>query len=244
MTYNKTRSRIQERREQRRRKGWVQSMFLIGIGAALMVGLLILLTIIPSAAETETSKIDWSQLTQETVRSDNGGIGFAVGDPDAPVTMVEYSDFSCRHCRDLSTVVHRLIDTYVRQGNLRIIYKPIGFINPDYSRPAAKAAICAGEQGMFWQMHDAIWSMSSPAQYTRTLLLDRAKSIGLDGQQFIACFDSSETDNEVDAVIAEAGELGINSTPTIFINGEPFPYRGLDEAYGDLSAKIDELLGG
>lgn len=242
MAKSTTRSRIQERQNKRRKKAQTQLIIVVAVGALAVVGLLIALTSRPASTAVAISEFDFEGLTQETMRT-NGGLGFAVGNPDAPVTLVEYSDFSCPHCYDLNGIIHQLIDTYGRDGDLRIVFKPIGFVNPDYSRPAAQAAICAGQQGRFWQMHDQIWMLyeqSSPRAYTNSLLTARAAEIGLDTDEFASCFNAAGA--EVDAILAEANRLGINSTPTIFINDSPAVYRGADTGFADLSAAIEAEL--
>ena len=102
-------------------------------------------------------------------------LAFAIGNPEARVTVVEYSDFSCPHCNDLSPAIERLIQEYVREGDVRVIYKPVVFVYPERSVPAGlAAAVCAAEQDKFWEMHDAIWEISSSVvgadAYTQELL--------------------------------------------------------------------------
>ncbi len=242
MANSTTRSRIQERQNKRRKKSQTRLIIVVAVGALVVVGLLIALTSRPPSTATAVSDIDFNGLTQESVRT-NGALGFAVGDPDAPVTLVEYSDFSCPHCYELSGVIHRLIDAYGSSGELRVVFKPIAFVNPPYSRPAAQAAICAGQQGQFWQMHDQIWMMyeqGGPGAYSNSLLSARAAEIGLDTGEFNKCFRTAG--GEVDAVLAEANQLGIGGTPTVYINDQLFAYRGADTAFADLSAAIEAEL--
>ena len=163
--------------------------------------------------------------------------------PNALVTLVEYSDFSCSHCYELSSVVHQLIEVYGTSGELRVVYKPIAFVNPATSIPAAQTAICAGQQGQFWQMHDEIWKLYEQGgigAYTNSLLSARAAEIGLDTNEFNKCYNSVGA--EIDAVLVEANQLGISGTPTIYLNDKPFAYRGADTAFADLSAAIEAEL--
>jgi len=166
--------------------------------------------------------ISYEDLTQEIDRS--GAVGIAIGDADAPVTLVEYSDFSCPHCFNLYPVIGQLIEDYAAHGNLRVVLKPISFVNPTYSEPAARAAVCAGEQGKGWDMVDQIWNIGSslgPYAYEQEIFEGRVGDLGLDVDAFSDCFTSPDTAADVQAVIDEAMELGINGVPALFVNEKP-----------------------
>ncbi len=245
MARRSSRNRIEERRSQRQRRSR-RTFLIVGVLVAAIgvVGIVIALTG-PGRGAVAAVDTNYEGLTQEVDRTGEGP-GFAIGDPNAPVTLIEYSDFSCPHCHDLTGAIHQLIDEYVTAGDLRVVYKPISFVNPPYSRPAAQAAICAGEQGKFWEMHDQIWALydsTGPGAYTQRQLAASAEAIGLDGNEFRSCFVSSDTSSQVDAVLAEAQVRGINGTPTLYINGQQVGYRGADTAYADLKAAIEAELG-
>jgi protein-disulfide isomerase len=232
-------------RTQKRRQAQTRLIIIVTIGALLLFGGLVLLSLLPGNTDPISAAADYTGLQQEVIRTDTG-LGFAIGDPDAPVTLVDYSDFSCPHCNELAGIIHQLINDYVRSGDLRVIYKPISFVNPPYSGPAAQAAICAGEQGKFWEMHDLIWSLyesAGPGGYTQRALVARAETLDLDIDAFRACYTSSETSRAVTDVLLEAQEKGITATPTLFVNGEEVVYRGADYAYADLAAAIRTNLG-
>jgi len=145
-------------------------------------------------------------------------VGIAIGDADAPVTLLEYSDFSCSHCETLSPAIAELIDKYAADGRLRVVYKPVSFVNPTYSEPAAQAAICAAEQGKGWQMIEHIWGLSSPAAYTLPNFSTIDTSVELDTDLFEQCYNASDTKQAVKAVVSEALGKGINGTPALFVN--------------------------
>lgn len=229
---------VQEKRAQRRRQTRLWLIGGIALGAVLITGLLILLSL-PDATES----FSYEGLEQSIV--DSGAVGFAVGSPDAPVTLTEYSDFSCTHCHDLTASIHRLIDEYGRDGRLRVIFKPISFVRPPASTEAAKAAVCAAQQGQFWQMHDEIWRMyerGGPSSYTQGSLSAAARDVGLDAAEFAACYDSEQTQASVDGVLAEAQAMGINGTPSLLVNGEMIAYTGAEAIYETLKEAIDTAL--
>ena len=151
MTNTRLRQRAHSKRQrkQRSRMGWwIGGM---SVGAVAVAGLMIAISQ-PGAVPLEP--LDYEGISQTIDQT--GAVGFALGKADSPVTLVEYSDFSCPHCYALAPTIHRLIREYVRDGRLRIVYKPISFVSPPASTLAAQAAVCAGNAGRFWQMHDGI----------------------------------------------------------------------------------------
>jgi protein-disulfide isomerase len=141
----------------------------------------------------------------------------SMGPIDAPVVIVEFSDFSCGYCQrwHLETF-QRLMDAY--PGQIRFVYRdfPILF---EESFNAAVAAQCAHEQGAFWGFHEALFTRTE-AKGLETYLLF-AQELGLDIQKFQGCMDSGQAANEVISDARFASSLGIGGTPTFFINGIP-----------------------
>lgn len=238
-----TKRRIAEHRTERRRQTPILALIGVGIVAVVIAGILILLSTQPKAADIQSN---YDGLPQETIQIGQSE-SFALGDPNAPATLTEYADFSCPHCRDLVPEIHKLIESHVRTGKVRFVYVPVSFVAPEYSVPAAKAAICAGQQGEFWQMHDEIWNLSnssSPTAFTETLLTARARKLGLNIEQFSMCFNSRDTDAAVQAIVTDAGIRGVTGTPTLFLNDQRFDYRGPETAYDDLTKAIDAIDSG
>ncbi len=243
MARNSTRKRIQSRRAQRERQK--QMRLIIGVAVLAVVAVAVIFLLTRPRNVTALVDTNYEGIPQE-VDETGTGVGFALGEPDAPVTIVEYSDFSCPHCFNLSSPMKQIIDEYVRTGDARVVFKPITFVNPPYSRPAAQAAICAGYQGKFWEMHDQIWALyegTGPGAYTPGQLNRMAQALSLDMDEYERCYNSSDVQADVDAVLTEAGERGVNGTPTLFVNGQEVPYRGPDAAYIDLSVAIEAIAG-
>lgn len=245
MAGKSTKERVQSRRAQRQKKQQ-QTRLIIAVAAIAVVAVVAVILLTRPQPVTTAVETNYGELPQAAVDNETG-IGFAIGDPSAPVTLTEFSDFSCPHCYDLSAPVAQLIDDYVRSGDLRIVYKPVSFVNPPYSEPAARAAVCAGYQGEFWQMEAQIWALyeaSGPGAYTPAQLSNLAESIGLDMQQYNQCFGADATAQAVQDVLTEASQRGVTGTPTLFVNGQQVPYRGADTVYNDVSFIIEEQLGG
>ncbi len=139
------------------------------------------------------------------------------GAADAPITIIEFSDFECPFCQRYATQTHaQLIDTYGDQ--IRFVYKdfPLTSIHPQ-AFPAALAAQCANEQGAFWAYHDLLFSQQLPLGDETYLAY--AEDLSLDVADFTACYEEQRHLAAVQADFDFANTLGVSSTPTFFING-------------------------
>jgi protein-disulfide isomerase len=145
------------------------------------------------------------------------------GAADAPVTVVEFSDYNCPHCRRFNVEAAPLIDDeLVASGQVKYVIHP--FTLWDESQPVAEAAACARDQDRFWEFHHRVYddqgrfSRSRPP--SRELLREWAEATGLDFDEFEACIDEGRHREEVIAGTRDAKtRLGVNSTPTVLVNG-------------------------
>jgi protein-disulfide isomerase len=113
----------------------------------------------------------------------------------------------------------QLVSDYVEPGLIRFEFHDYAFRGPEAVR-AAEAAACAADQGAYWRYHDTLYlNQSGPNSFTDARLKQMAETLGLDTGTFNQCLDSGEKRPGVEASIAEAQTQGIDSTPTIFING-------------------------
>ena len=158
------------------------------------------------------------------------------GNPSAPVTVVEFSDFQCPYCLRASPTLKQLQQAY--GDKVRVVWKdfPLTQIHPDAFK-AAEAAHCAGEQGKFWEYHDRLFDNQTALKPDD--LRKYAADAGLDAEKFSACFTSSRFAERVRDGVALGTQLGVNSTPTLYING-----RVLAGAYplDYLKTVVDEEL--
>lgn len=145
----------------------------------------------------------------------------SVGPATAPVTIVEFADFECPVCRQLHDVLQQLLPKYPQ---VRFVFKdyPIEQIHP-WARTAALAGRCAYQQDhkAFWKMYDMLYGNQDviSAENAWDKMLDFAGQIGLNGDTFKSCMASPEAGKTIDASVANAKLLDVNSTPTLFING-------------------------
>jgi protein-disulfide isomerase len=142
---------------------------------------------------------------------------YALGPADAPITIIEFSDFQCPYCKKwYSEVLGPLMQNF--PGKIRFVYRdfPLYSIHPE-AGPAALAANCAGEQGKYYEYHDKLfsndYSLGSEAYVAYATALD------LDVEKFKTCISEKRYEAEVQADYQYAANLGIQSTPTFFING-------------------------
>jgi protein-disulfide isomerase len=145
----------------------------------------------------------------------------SLGDPKAPVTLVEFSDFECPVCRSLHDVLRGMLPNYPQ---VRVVFKdfPLEQLHP-WARTAALAGRCAYQQDpkAFWKVYDAIYDQQEviSASNAWSKMTDFAAAAGLNPDAFKACMASPEAGAAVDASRTNGQELEVNSTPTVFVNG-------------------------
>ena len=146
----------------------------------------------------------------------------SVGDKNAPVTLVEYSDFECPVCKKLHDVLRGILPNYA--GKVRVVFKdfPLEQVHP-WARTAAIAGRCAYQQDAkaFWKVYDLIYDSQEviSAANAWTKLSDYAAQSGLNAETFKTCMASPEPGAAIEASRANGQLLEVNSTPTVFVNG-------------------------
>jgi protein-disulfide isomerase len=160
----------------------------------------------------------------------------ALGRASAPVTLIEFSDFQCPFCQRVAPTLKKLRDTY--GDKVRIVWKdfPLTQIHPQAFK-AGEAAHCAGDQGKYWEYHDRLFANQQQLQPEE--LKKHATDLGLDAAAFNACLDSSKYGERVRDGVAQGTRLGVNSTPTIYINGRMLSGA---QPYETFVSVIDEEL--
>lgn len=154
-----------------------------------------------------------------------------LGSPDAPVTLVEFSDFQCPFCRKLfRETLPQIEEKYIKTGKIRFVYRdfPLTSIH-EMAQKYAEAGECADDQGKFWKMHDKIFEeqekvgASTIYDYTVADVKRWAREIGLDGSQFDQCLDSDKYFEEVQKDFRDGELAGVQGTPGTFVNGRLIP---------------------
>jgi protein-disulfide isomerase len=152
-----------------------------------------------------------------------------VGPTDAPVTIIEFSDFQCPYCRRVQPILKQVLKDY--QGTVKLVFRdfPLRNIHPQ-AQKAAEAAQCAAEQQQFWPYHDKLFATP---QLEEQALKQYAQELGLDMQRFEPCISSGKYAQEVERDLQDGINAGVSATPSFFINGQPLsgaaPYERFKE---------------
>ena len=148
----------------------------------------------------------------------------SMGDPNAPVKMIVYSDFQCIYCmRYWSETESQIIETYVTTGKVYYEYRSFGDFLGQESGKAAEAAYCAGDQGKFWEYHDLLffnWTGEGTGDFSPDKLEQYASKLDLDLKSFSNCLSNGNTKPLLERDVADAQAGGIHATPSFLINGK------------------------
>ncbi|HNA54008.1 MAG TPA: thioredoxin domain-containing protein [Anaerolineales bacterium] len=209
-------SKRQARREQIRRQS--QRQRFIGIGLVVLGALAVAFLIIWPNLKPITGIISVEPNPRPQADANN------MGDPNAPVKLVEYSDYQCPFCeRFASETEARLVEAYVSTGKLYFTYRSAGNWVSDNirggkteSEDAAKAAYCAGDQNLYWEMHDMLFANvlgEDVDSFTDRRLAAIAEQTGVDMTQFNECYSSGKFDDQVFQDGKDALTAGVRGTP-------------------------------
>lgn len=228
-------SKRQEMREKRARQERTQRILLIS-GVAVIAVAVALLLILPSLKPVGAI-VEHPTMNRPQVKFN------AMGDPNAPVKIIEYSDFQCPYCAKFTAdTEQQLIDTYVATGKVYFEYHSFGeFIGAESVR-AAEAAYCAGDQEKFWEMHDLIFANQNgenQGTFSDKYLSALAAKAGVDVATFNDCFNNGKYAAQVKQDGIDAAKSGIQSTPSFLINGTLFEGA---QPFAAFQAQIDPLL--
>jgi protein-disulfide isomerase len=171
-----------------------------------------------------------------TVAVDDDGDPF-IGGADAPVEIIEFSDFQCPFCARVVPTVKQIIDTY--GDSVKIVFRDFPLSFHQNAQKSAEAAQCAHDQGKFWEYHDLLFANQNSLD---TDSLKRyASELGLNTNQFDQCLDSGKYTQEVQEDFRDGQQAGVRGTPTFFINGQAVVGA---KPFSEFKRVIDQELGG
>lgn len=149
----------------------------------------------------------------------------ARGDPNAPVTVVEFADFQCPACGTFATSLEpSLLKEYVDTGKVKFLYHDFPLTQHKNAVPAAEAARCAGDQNAFWPMHDLLYATQAQWENStepNTIFSGFTTQLKLDKGAFDQCVNGGKYTAAVKASYDASVKAGVNQTPTFTINGQP-----------------------
>jgi len=160
----------------------------------------------------------------------------ARGPENAPVTIVEFSDFECPYCSRVIPTLEQVLETY--GDRVRLVFRqfPLNNIHPN-AQKAAEASLCANDQGKFWEMHDLMFKEQKSLELEQ--LKEKAARLELDVEAFNECIDSSQYAEAVMSDLEAGSQVGVSGTPALFINGR---FLSGAQPFEQLAAVIDAEL--
>lgn len=216
-----------------------EAKVLIGIGLATLIilfgGVFLLNKSNPSAVDTQTQKADPKVL----IRDDSNKITA----DNAKVTLVEFGDFQCPACGAAQPIVKQILNE--DKGAINFVFRNFPLPMHQNAQIAAEAAEAAGEQSKYWEMHDKLyetqnqWGGEKPLSNkdALTMFVSFAKELGLDTEKFKQAVESSKFQGKIQKDQQDGNSLGVNATPTFFINNKQ--YSG---SFNDLKIAIDAAM--
>ncbi|HSK78504.1 MAG TPA: thioredoxin domain-containing protein [Thermoanaerobaculia bacterium] len=171
----------------------------------------------------------------EPIRVEVAATGPSQGPANAPVTIVEFSDFQCPFCSRIIPTLNQVKEKY--GDKVRIVFRQYPLPMHAEAQKAAEASLCANDQGKFWQLHDAMFANQGALKVDQ--LKAKAAELGLNAEAFNSCLDSSKYAAQVAADMKEGSAAGVSGTPAMFVNG-----RFINGAvpFEDVASVIDDEL--
>ena len=178
----------------------------------IIIGSIAGLIVVAGTADNDSNILTISKLT------DNGSP--IMGDPDAPITILEWGDYQCTFCykfhQDTLDIIN---EEFIKTGKVKVIFKDFPLNGPD-SKLAAESSYCAHDQGKYWEYHDQLyenWAGERTGWITREALSKFAKSINLDTSEFNKCLNESKYENKINSIYEFGKQIGIDATPSFLV---------------------------
>lgn len=157
------------------------------------------------------------------------------GNHNAPIVIVEFSDFQCPYCRAVQPALNQLLTEY--PDDVKLIYRHFPLPSHQYAMKAAEASECAANQGKFWEYHDMLFQNQERLDVNS--LKSYAKQLGLNTTSFNACLDSGAMQQRIEIIVKNGAEKGVTGTPTFLINDKMLSGN---QPYSVFKTSVDEEL--
>ena len=170
------------------------------------------------------------------------------GDLNAPVTIIEFSDFQCPYCgRFFKSTLTEIERDYIKTGKVRYVFRDFPLDFHKQAPKASEAANCAGEQGKYWEMHDKLFENQNALMVDK--LRQYAAEVGLESGPFDACLDSGKYAEEINRDVEDGKKAGVSGTPSFFIGKSQGPGKEITgkrivgaRPYESFKQVIDQIL--
>lgn len=247
MPVAKTSSRKQEFREKRRKQQQRQRL----IALMIIAGVVLIVAALLIAPSIRAAFTPVGAVTMITPYARPEAKGTAAGNPNAPVKIDVYEDFQCPACRNFTEDTEKqIIDNYVTPGKVYYVFHQFPFIDANTpaqeSHQAANASECAAAQNRFWDYHDMLfanWNGENTGEFSDKRLTAFAQALKLDMNAFSQCFKQNQYKSKIDQDFASGEALGVNSTPSVFVNGKLINTQNIP-TFTDVKAVVDQALAG
>lgn len=212
----RSRTREARQRRQKQRRQNKRLLVLALVVAAAVIGIAV---VVVSNQPVEAHIPDDLSARYEDIERSNSPEGYPrLGNPDAPVTMEEYASFACPGCESFHSDSLDAVLERIRDEQVLFTYVPLNTGSIPNAQGASRAALCVGQQGMFWEMHDLLFDWQTRygnTAFSQNRLLTGVEQLGLDSDAFTACFNSAS----ISRTLVAASDEGVSTTPTIRVNG-------------------------
>jgi protein-disulfide isomerase len=234
--------RARGRREQKRptrRSRRLRNLGIITGMAAAAVAVVILIVLSQTLWESD-GEVTPSEFIVPTPRpADIPRQGKTLGSPDAPLTIVEYSEFLCPFCaRAALETLPQIEEEYIAAGKVKLVFKQF-VVHGEEAVLAAGAAECASAQNAFWLYHDTLFLNAESVDFSVENLKRFGEELGLDMDSFNTCLDSEEYMDKLAADVDEARRRGVGGTPTFFVGQTQIVGA---KSYGEFKTAIEDEL--
>jgi protein-disulfide isomerase len=238
------RQMIREQRARQQQQQRLAVILIVAFAAVLVTGLLIY----PSLKAAATPVGEIVTVTPGTWPQADGA---RLGDPNAPVLIEVYEDFQCPACKTYTEQSEpQVIANYVTTGKAYYVFRHYPFLDDrsasSESDQAANASMCAAEQGSFWDYHNMLfanWNSENAGAYIDKRLVAFADTLGLDMEQFNACFKENRFEDQINKDFADGQKVGVTGTPSVFVNGVLLT-PGYVPSFEEIAAAVDAALAG
>jgi protein-disulfide isomerase len=240
------RDEIRQRRQRERNRNRILVILLVAAGALLIGFAFIRPLLLTNQATANATQVPVISITPRAFNTQVNGVH--LGDPNAPVKVDVFEDFRCSVCLYYSQNFEpQIIQTYVDTGKVYYTFHSFIVIDgndgTDASSRSANAAMCASEQGRFWDFHDTLFAnqVSEDASlFTDVRLVAMAQNLNLDMTAFNQCYQAKKYANQIQADISEAHTLNLTGTPSIVVDGKLLQIQ----TFNEVSTAIDAALAG
>jgi protein-disulfide isomerase len=239
------RQEIRQRRQRERIRNRILVIVLVATGALLIAFAFIRPLILSTQATANATQVPVISITPRAFNTQVNGVH--LGDPNAPVKIDVYEDFRCSACLLYTQNYEpQIIQTYVDKGKVYYTFHSYLVIDgdgTDASYRSANAAMCAAEQGHFWDYHDTLFAnqvTESASLFTDERLVKMAQDLNLDMTAFNQCYQAKRYAADIQADISQAHSLNLTFTPSILVDGKLVQFQNINQ----LTSAIDAALAG